>query len=291
MAVLTKNVLIPLLPEPVRAAVEDKHRLHETHRLQDKAQAQEFVEDRGMVTLFAGTELPSVQEAIAGEIVMNIGNERFGPGFGIAWIWGKDIPDGGACVYGSFFRERATFIVRRHWAALGALSLLDYRHARKSKQLSAEAFKIASYIDENGPTRSDTLRRALKYAGREGAAVFRRTRRELERQWAVIAVRHGEHVGGADTNTWELTGRWLPDDVREEAERISDRDAMADLIQAGVESALVVEEQNIWKWFGWTRTLTSRTIARLLDEERLFRVDGKKPLLIPESIVEVWPSA
>ena len=290
MAVLPKNRLLPLLPPAVRDVMLGKHRLHDTGRLQDKAQVQDFVEECGIVTLFAGTELPSVQEAIAGELVTNNSNERYGPGFGIAWIWGKDIPDDERCVYGSFFREKASLIARRHWPTLGALSILDYRRARKSSRLSASAFKMAAYIDEHGPTRTDVLRQALGYTGGEGGARFRRARRELERSWTIVAVCRGEHAGAADTHTWDLTARWLPDDICAEAEQISRQDAMADLIQAGVESAMVVEEQGVSRWFGWTRTLTSKTINRLLDAERLYRVGGSKPLLITESIVDIWPS-
>ncbi len=44
MAALTKYALFHLLPAPVQDVVVDKHHLNETQRLQDKAQAQEFVD-------------------------------------------------------------------------------------------------------------------------------------------------------------------------------------------------------------------------------------------------------
>ena len=291
MAVLPKQTLFSLLPDDVRDVVFAKHRLQEDLRFQDKSQTQDFVKDCGIVSLFAGTELPSIQEAIAGEIVANTGNERYGSGFGIAWIWSKDLPDEGHCAYGSFFREKATLIAQQHWPALVTLGHIDHQKARKNKHLSTTAYQMASYIEANGPTQSDVLRKALKYSGREGSSAFRKVLRELERHWTIVAIRRGEHVGGADMHTWELTSRWLPDGVDKTAEKMTYQEAMGRLLVASIDAALVVEEQNIARWFGWTRSLTTRVINRLLDEEHIHRVGGQKPLLISSTLLDTWPSA
>lgn len=288
MAALSKAAILESLPGPVQALVVAGHRLTTTRRLLNKTQARKFVHEQGMVTLFAGTELPSLQEAIVGAPVTKMGHERFGPGFGIAWIWGKEMPDDGHCVYGAFFREKATLIARRLWPMIGALGTLDYRRAHKSGRLSAPACRMAAYIEEHGPSRSDVLRKALGYTDRTGSLTFQRARRELERLWTIIAIQYGEHVGGADVNTWELAVRWLPDEMREEIKQMSRAEATASLVLATVESALIVDERSIPRWFGWTSTSTSKAVERLLRDDQLHRVNGKIPLLIAKTVQQAW---
>lgn len=288
MAVLSKTALLEHLPESARTAVIDAHRLTATRRLLDKAQARQFVHERGIVTLFAGTELPSIQEAIVGAMVTNIGNERFGPGFGIAWIWGKDMSDDGQCIYGSFFREKATLVARRLWPMLGVLGTLDYRRAHKSGRLSAAACRMAAYIEEHGPTRSNILRQALDYADRSGSVTFQRARRELERLWTIVTVRHGEHIDGADVHTWELTARWMPTETREEAKQMSRTEAEARLVLTSLESAQVVDERSIPRWFGWTAASASKAVNRLLQDEQIYRMHDEIPLLITRAARRAW---
>lgn len=288
MAVLLKPALLERLPGPVQAAVIACHRLTAKRRLLNKEQARKFVHERGIVTLFAGTELPSIQEALVGMPITNKGNERFGPGFGIAWIWGKDMPEGGQCAYGSFFREKATLVARRLWPVLGVLGTFDYRRAHKSGRLSAPACRMAAYIEEHGPTRSDVLRSTLGYENRAGSMKFQRARRELERLWTIITVKHGEHIGGADVNTWELTARWMPDEVKEEARQLTRPEAGARFVLAGVESALVVEERGISRWFGWTAACTAKAVDRLLRSGRLHRIEGERPLLVAGTARQAW---
>ena len=289
MPILSKTELFKILPSEAHDVVFKAHRLNELRRLQGREQTQSFIDDRGIVSLFTGTELPSIQEAIEGTLASDTHDGIIKSGFGIAWIWAQDLPDPSRCMYCLFLREKATFIARRHWASLIAMGSPNHHQARKAKHISAIAYQLANYIETQGPTSGDLLRKALGHTGRAGGQTFRRARRELEKQWIIVPIGIGEHRRGADPHTWELTGRWLPPHILEEALALSRQEAMANILLAGIDATLAVDEQAVFRWFGWTRSITGRLVKGLLEREACFRVDGSNPILISQTLVDAWP--
>lgn len=249
-----------------------------------------FIDDQGMVSLLAGTELPSIQEAIEGDLVDGQEEGTIKSGFGIAWIWARDLPDQSKCMFCLLLRERGVFIARRHWAALVATGSPDHHHARKARRISAGAYQLADYLETKGPASAHTLRDALGYTGRTGGQTFRRIRRELEKQRLIVASGI-EQMSGSDPYIWTLTRDWAPPPVFEEAAGLSRRKAMSNLLLAGIDAALAVDERAVYRWFGWSRSMTASLIKELLKKEACFRVEGSPPILISQTLVDVWPKA
>ena len=201
MPILSKTELFKILPSEAHDVVFKAHRLNELRRLQGREQTQSFIDDRGIVSLFTGTELPSIQEAIEGTLASVTHDGIIKSGFGIAWIWAQDLPDPSRCMCCLFLRDKTTFITCRHWTSLVAMGSPDHHQARKAKHISA----------------------------------------------------------------------------------------MANILLAGIDATLAVNEAAVFRWFGRNRSITGRLVKGLLERKVCFRGDGSNPILISQTLVDAWP--
>ena len=154
MSILTKSKLFPMLPGDVRGYVTEYHRLSSSSRLKNRKQAGEFILERCFVSVFSGTELPSIQEAIEGRTDNPGGGSRISTGQGIASIWLNDLPEAVPCLFGIFVKRKPTLVTRRHWAALLAMEGEGFQEARECSRISPAAFSLADCIERDGPATS-----------------------------------------------------------------------------------------------------------------------------------------
>ena len=291
MSILTKSKLFPMLPEDVRGYVTENHRLSSSSRLKNRKQAGEFILERCFVSVFSGTELPSIQEAIEGRTDKPGNETRISTGQGIASIWLNDLPEAVPCLFGTFVKRKPTLITRKHWAALLAMEGDGFQGARERSRISPAAFRLADSIERDGPATGQTLCDRLGDTGRMDSRTFRRALQELEKLWLIVPGRIGRNIHDAASCVWELTKRWAPDDTVQEAAALTRRDAMRSLLVGAVESAGAVDEKAVYRWFGWARSMTGALMDDALSLEECFRVDGPNPVIISSALAEIWPRA
>ncbi len=291
MSILTKSKLFPMLPDDVRGRVNEHHRLTPSSRLMNRKQAGEFILERSFVSVFSGTELPSIQEAIEGKPDLLHNGNRISTGQGIASIWLNDLPEVVPCLFGTFVKRKPTLVTRKHWAALLAMEGEGYRGARERNRISPTAFLLADCIEREGPATGQVLRDRLAESGRMEGLTFRRALQELEKLWLIVPGRIGRNVHNAASRVWELTKRWVPDETAREAVSMTRRHAMRSLLVGAVDSAGAVDEKAIYRWFGWPRSMTGALMNEALSAEECYRVDGPNPVIISSGLAEIWPEA
>lgn len=291
MSILTKSTLFPLLPDNVRGRVTENHRLSPSSRLKNRKQAGEFILERCFVSVYSGTELPSIQEAIDGRSDLSGGEDRISTGQGIASIWMSDLPDAVPCLFGTFVKRKPTLVARKHWAALLAMEPEGFRGARERNRISPAAFRLADCIEREGPATTRTLRNRLAGSVPMDGRTCRRALLELEKLWLIVPGRTGKSIRDAASCVWELTKRWVPDDVEREAASISRRHAMGSLLLGAVDSAGAVDEKAVYRWFGWPRSMTGVLMNEALSAEACYRVEGPNPVIISSALADIWPES
>lgn len=294
MSILTKSKLFPMLPEDVRGRVTESHRLSSSSRIRNRKQAVAFILERCFVSVFSGTELPSIQEAIDGRTDLPGNGNRISSGQGIASIWLTDLPEAVPCLFGTFVKRKPTLVARKHWAALLAMEGEGFQGARERKRISPAAYRLADCIERDGPATGQALRDRLAGSARMDERTFRRALLELEKLWLIVpgwSGRLGKNIHDTASCVWELTKRWVPDDIEREAASMTRRHAMRSLLVGAVDSAGAVDEQAVYRWFGWSRSMTGALMDEALSAEACYRVDGPNPVIISSALAEIWPAA
>lgn len=292
MPILTKSNLFPMLPDGVRGCVTENHRLSPSRRLKNRKQAGEFILERCFVSVYSGTELPSIQEAIDGRTGCDGNGDRISTGQGIASIWLSDLPEAVPCLFGTFMKRKPTLVARKHWAALLAMEGEGFRGARARNRISPAAFHLADCIERDGPATGRALRDRLAGTVPMDGRTFRKALLELEKLWLIVpGTATGRNVHDAGSRVWELTNRWVPDDTAKEAVSMTRRHAMRSLLVGAVESAGAVDEKAVYRWFGWPRSMTGMLMDEALSAEECFRVDGPSPVIISNALAKIWPEA
>ena len=291
MSILTKSKLFPLLPDDVRGRVTESHRLSPSRRLKNRKQVGEFILDRCFVSAYAGTELPSIQEAIDGRADHPGKENRISTGQGIASIWMGDLAEAVPCLVGTFVKRKPTLVARKHWAALLAMENEGFQGARERNGLSPAAFRLAECIEREGPATGQVLRDRLAKSARMDGRTFRRSLLELEKMWLIVPGRIERHIQDAATCVWELTKRWMPADTATEADAMTRRHAMGSLLLGALDAAGAVDEKAVYRWFGWPRSMTGVLVQEALSAEACYRVDGPNPVIISSALAEIWPEA
>lgn len=292
MPILTKSNLFPMLPDGVRGRVTEHHRLSPSRRLKNRKQAGEFILERCFVSVYSGTELPSIQEAIDGRTGRDGNGDRISTGQGIASIWLSDLPEAVPCLFGTFVKRKPTLVARKHWAALLAMEGEGFRGAREHNRISPAAFHLADCIERDGPATGRALRDRLAGTVPMDGRTFRKALLELEKLWLIVpGPATGRNVHDAASRVWELTKRWVPDDTAKEAVSMTRRHAMRSLLVGAVESAGAVDEKAVYRWFGWPRSMTGMLMDEALSAEECFRVDGPNPVIISNALAKIWPEA
>ena len=278
-----------MLPEDVRGRVTESHRLSPSSRLKNRKQAGEFILERCFVSVFSGTELPSIQEAIDGRADLPGNGNRISTGPGIASIWLSDLPEAVPCLFGTFVKRRPTLVARKHWAALLAMEGEGFQGARENNRISPAAFRLADCIERDGPATGQALRDRLAGSACMDRRTFRRALLELEKLWLIVpgrTGRPGRNIHDTASCVWELTKRWVPDDIEREAASMTRRHAMRSLIVGAVDSAGAVDEQAVYRWFGWPRSMTGALMNEALSAAACYRVDGPNPVIISSTLAE-----
>lgn len=276
---IPKYQLTSLPPELARS-LREQLGLSGSPRVASQEAAADFLRARQLATLWGGTELPSLQEAVSGEAAPRMALLS-SPVIGKVWVWAKGLAASGEFVVVKLFRLRATFVARPLWPALAQLTPLDPEASWKAGELSTAARQIADFIRAHGPRNTLELRQALPRRFPILPQSVKKGLGELEEKLIIFPKVLAEHQGGKDVNTWELLRRGLAEDgKRAGRSRQGSLAALARLLEATVGAAGVVDTRESSRWFPPWKAQCRDALAALVKGGKLRVVSEEHPSIL-----------
>jgi hypothetical protein len=255
------------------------YRMLRRFRLQTRADALEFIDQRGFVTLWPikGIELPSLWTATAGS--RSVAPEHDDPGH-VTWGWKDQLLDKRQCYYAKLLRGKATFVSLEQLPNFYALSareadLDDYRHAYRAGTLSYEALQIANALLRHGAMDTLQLRRKAGLSSPDSKYRFDRGLTELQKGLWILPI------GVAEAGSWryafiyELLDRWFPE-LASQAGLLRLNTARQGLSVSYLRAVGAAEESEIQKVFGWELEQIVPALAELEAQDLVLKLeDGR----------------
>jgi hypothetical protein len=236
-------------------------RLTPDRALETLDEAEQFLRDRGLLTRSADSALPSLFEACHEEPYA-----REKPGFGqwpaTKFPWFGRLGARGHLILA--IHRGKSFLVTEEVA-----DLLDPICRAELARMEAEDeswARLLRHLADAGPSELDDLQTELALAPKELKSI----RSPLERCGAVVARSIVYEEPHRHTS---LLARW--DQVHPEPSGAGDpRQALGDLLCAGVRAAVVAPERELERWFSWRWYWDGDLLDELVATGRLARVDG-----------------
>jgi len=245
-------------------------------RLRSQRAAQAFVNERGFVYFWPikGIDLPSLWTAVAGNRV--VADKHDDPGH-ITWGWKDNALGKKIWYYAKILRKKATMISLDIVPYFYALSENygspeeDYLLAYEEGRLSQAAKQVYEALLYEGAMHTIDLRAAAKLTNAKESE-FNKALEVLQADFKVLPI------GVARAGAWkyafiyDVVSRHYPE-LPERARHISEAEARRKLIELYFDSVGAAQERDVHKLFGWHKDLITRTIAGLVEQEKLVRVD------------------
>lgn len=243
----------------------EERRAHECRLTPDRAletldEAEEFLLDRGLLTRTADSALPSLFEACHEEPYA-----RESPGFG-QWPATKFPWFGRLGVRGHLIlavhRGKSLLVTDDVAALLDPICRAELERVAVADEGWA---RLLEHLADAGPSELDDLQTELALTPKE----LKSLRHPLERCGAVVARPLVYEEPHRHTS---LLARW--DQVHTEARsEAGPREALGDLLCAGVRAAVVAPERELSRWFSWRWYWDAYLVDELVEAGRLVRVD------------------
>jgi hypothetical protein len=234
-------------------------RLTPDRALQTLDEAEQFLIDRGMLTLTQDSALPSLFAACHEEPY-----KKGSPGFGswpkTKYVWGGQLAERPGVLALKVHRGK---LVLCHQAAIRAIDPLARAALAEAEASSDDRARLVRHLKSAGPSQIDDVKAEL---GLEAPAL-RKIREPLEAVAAVVArdIEVPDAKGG-HKHTSELR-RW--DQAWNKPWRATEEAALAELAQIGVRAAVLAHQDEVGKWFSWP--IEWPIIADLITAHRLER--------------------
>jgi hypothetical protein len=204
--------------------------------------AEQFVGERGLLTLMPDSALPSLFGATHEEPYAP-GKPGFGSYPKTKWWWGGALGDRPNVIPSRLHRGKTLFLSRQTAAIVDPLCR-DELQAATAGQLGETVRRIVEHLDQAGPSLLDELKLELGL----GTEEMRSARQKLETRGAVCSVGvrlTGE--GGSHTHSSKLS-RW---DQLVGPSNVTTDQALRDLAVAGVHAAVIAPRAEVGRWFAW----------------------------------------
>jgi hypothetical protein len=236
-------------------------RLRPDRALETIDEAEAFLCDRGLLTRTADSALPSLFEACHEEPYA-----RDKPGFGqwpaTKFPWFAELGARGALSL-AIHRGKSVLVTDEIAELLDPICRADLARMAAADDDWA---RLLRHLADAGPSELDDLRIELELTPKE----LKSLRHPLERCGAVVARALVYEEPHRHTS---LLARW--DQVHPEPRGGSGpREALGDLLCAGVRAAVVTPERELARWFSWRWYWDDRLVDELVAASRLRRVDG-----------------
>ncbi len=273
---------LPTLPQSLAGALRKHIGVARSEQLTSLEAAAAFLCARQMAGLWGGTELPSLQESISGELVPRA-RLVSSPSLGNTWTWTRKLAESGELLLVKLFRSRATFLARPLWPSIAELSPPGPPALSNAGELSTAAKQIASFLLQHGPANTLELQQALLRQFPILPASLKKGLRELEEKLIVYPLRVGDDSVGPDVHTWELLAQRLAREgctpPRQPSGEANAR-AVASLMEAALRAASLVDATEAARWFPAWKPQTRSALATLIQAGRLRPASQEHPFLL-----------
>ncbi|MEO8356833.1 MAG: crosslink repair DNA glycosylase YcaQ family protein [Chloroflexota bacterium] len=234
--------------------------------------ARAFVNSRGFIYFWPikGIDLPNLWMAVAGN--RTVSDKHDDPGH-ITWGWKDNALGKKIWYYAKILRKKATMISLDVAPFFYALSENygspeeDYLLAYEEGRLSQAAKQIYEALLDEGPLHTIDLRSASKLMNAKDSE-FSKALEFLQADFKILPI------GVAKAGAWkyafiyEVVPRHFPD-LPERARHIGEGEARSKLMQLYFDSVGAAQERDAARLFGWRKELITRTIAGLVEKQKL----------------------
>jgi hypothetical protein len=228
-------------------------RLTPDRALETLDDAEEFLRERGVLTLMPTSSLPSLFGACHEEPYQE-GGRGFGAWPRTKYPWGASLGDRKG-TYATKLHRGKTLFLSREVAALA--DPICRAEIARMESADREWARLLRHLNSSGPSLLEDLQRELELEPRELKAL----RAPLERCGAVVArpIVVQPHRHTSELARWDQVFTSLTRNLAE----------LAGLVVAGVRAAVVVPDKEPRKWFSWTWRWDDELVDRLVAEGRL----------------------
>ena len=250
---------------PTLAELEER-REHECRLTPDRAletleEAEEFLRDRGLLARTADCALPSLFEACHEEPYA-----RESPGLGqwpaTKFPWFGRLGARGHLILA--IHRGKSLLVTDEIAAL--VDPIGRAELARMEAADDDWARLLRHLADAGPSELEDLQTELTLTPKE----LKSLRSPLERCGAIVARSIVYEEPHRHTS---LLARW--DQAQPEPSATSDlRQALGDLVCAGIRAAVVAPEREAARWFSWRWYWDDGLLDELVEAGRLVRVDG-----------------
>ena len=262
------------------------HRLSLDLRLKSAAEASSFLREHGVVLWNAKAELPNLLDALIGRVAN--GAERvYGKPAEKCFMMRDQIMSNQDFLECRFFSRLSTVLHQDLWPSATVFARLNRKKVVAGQGISKEGKKILVFIEREGPTRTDRLRKALKFTTPEQGRLFHKAKRDLQNGLVLL----GKEDASSDVHTHaEILDFWenfMPKTVRTKADQIDENTGRAKLLSITLHSCVLSNEKRIPEWFAWSDGGWKDSLERLLQKKEFVRVTFKKnSWIIPRKVIE-----
>jgi hypothetical protein len=230
-------------------------RLSPDRALETVKEAEDFVRERGVVTLTSSSSLPSLYGACHEE-PYTPGGKGFGAYPRTKWPWGWELRERPGIHWLRLLRGTGVFLTDAVAAFADPLCREELGRAEAGGH-GDEPARLVAHLATAGPSLLDELKEELGLS----AGALKKARAPLERVGAVVAR---EVVLEGHRHTSELR-RW--DQLEPAVEAVPGGAGV--LLVAGVRAAVLAPEREARRWFTWPAS--PELVEGLVDEGRLTR--------------------
>jgi len=257
---------------------EKEHKLRTSFRLTTLSQAEEFVQERGLVSVLGGNELPSLISAFLGREW-----KPSGRGFS-SWLewWslkvsgeslGRALPQleqSKVVVPTRIFRNSGTLVSRQLWPILTPIAKQFESESNTGKFSDLEK-RTLEFIGRKGPIRTDKLRDRLGLRGKTETRKFHSSLSRLQSYGLIVGsedTRPERHLHANIWSHWRTVG---PETKGKTS--LSYEDAVQQLLEKTLNAAVLAPEKEVGKWFRWKQA-TKSAKEKLLDSGRIIQAEN-----------------
>jgi hypothetical protein len=261
------------------------HRLSLGLRLKSVPEAKKFIREHSVVLWNAKAELPNLLDAIIGRIAT--GKERVhGKPAESCHHWREQLLNDPELLECRFFRKRSTVLHQDLWPYLTFFARRNRQRAEEDQILSKDARKIAAFLHREGPTRTDQLRKALKYNSVADGRLFHRGKEELQNLLIVLAREDRQAKSHTHAEIVDFWDECMPRAVRQRADQMSEKEARMKLFSATLFSSVLTKEKEMPRLFQWCNSDYVEDVDALIKNRDFVRVrNGNDYWIIPRKIL------
>ena len=254
-------------------------RLPPSPRVSSPKTALDFINERGFIYFWPikGIDLPSLWTAVAGNRI--VADKHDDPGH-VTWGWKDRALGKKTWYYAKVLRKKATMISLNVVPYFYALSENygspeeDYLVAYEEGRLTQATKQVYEAILNEGALNTIDLRRVAKLTNAKESE-FNKALEVLQADFKILPVGVAEAGAWKYSFIYEIVPRHYPE-LPEQARMIGERAARTKLVELYFESVGAAQERDVSKLFGWQKELITKTIASLIEKQKLVVAEHPK---------------